>query len=93
MELGLRPEVWPKPKKSDVQPIIEPEKPTKSDSESAFAKELEKPATKSDSKSAFGQEAPPTDCDTHAASDYDPQRKAPGISFDKIKSGLGCSCM
>jgi hypothetical protein len=37
-ELELRPEVWPKPKKSDLQPKREPEKlATKSDQESALA--------------------------------------------------------
>jgi TPR repeat protein len=40
------------------------------------------------SASAFAQEAPVTDCDTHAASDQDPQRKSTGISFDKIDAGL-----
>ena len=38
--------------------------------------------------SAFAHEAPVTDCDTHAASDQDPQRKSTGISFDKIDAGL-----
>jgi uncharacterized protein len=40
------------------------------------------------SASAFAQEAPVTDCDSHAASDQDPQRKSTGISFDKIDAGL-----
>jgi len=52
IELGLGPEVWPEPKKPDVQ----------TDPESA--------------------------CDAYAASDYDPQSKSAGISFDKIDVGL-----
>jgi uncharacterized protein len=40
------------------------------------------------SASGFAQEAPLTDCDTHAASDQDSQRKSTGISFDKIDPGL-----
>jgi TPR repeat protein len=34
------------------------------------------------------QDAPATDCDTYAASDFDPQRKSIGVSFDKIDSAL-----
>jgi ATP-dependent protease ClpP protease subunit len=52
VELGLRPEVWPKSKKPDVQ----------ANPESA--------------------------CDAYAASDYDPESKSTGISFDKIDEGL-----
>ena len=40
------------------------------------------------STSAFAQEAPVTDCDKHAASDVDPQRKVTGVSFDKVNSDL-----
>src|SRR5262249_20729642 len=40
------------------------------------------------SASAFAQDAPLTDCDTHAASDSDPQRKSTGISFEKINPSL-----
>jgi hypothetical protein len=38
--------------------------------------------------SAFSAPAPATDCDTYAASDLDPQRKASGVPFDKINSVL-----
>jgi hypothetical protein len=34
------------------------------------------------------QDAPATNCDTYAASDLDPQRKAEGIPFDKINPAL-----
>jgi TPR repeat protein len=40
------------------------------------------------STGAFAQEAPVTDCDRYAASDLDLQRKAVGISFDKLKPVL-----
>ena len=63
MELGLRPEVLPKAKTTDVGPNLE----------------AERPAVKLDPASA---------CDTYAASDYDPQGKSAGISFDKIDAGL-----
>ena len=33
-------------------------------------------------------DAPATICDTYAASDFDPQRKANGVSFDKINPVL-----
>jgi TPR repeat protein len=36
----------------------------------------------------FSASAPATDCDTYAASDLDPQRKASGVPFDKINSVL-----
>jgi len=38
--------------------------------------------------SAFSAVVPATDCDTYAASDFDTQRKASGVPFDKIDSVL-----
>jgi TPR repeat protein len=40
------------------------------------------------STSAFAQDVPLTECDTYAASDMDPQRKAVGIAFDKVNPEL-----
>ena len=40
------------------------------------------------STSTFAQEAPVTQCDTYAASDLDPQRKATGVPTDKINPAL-----
>jgi tetratricopeptide (TPR) repeat protein len=37
---------------------------------------------------AFAQEAPVTNCDSYAASDLDPQRKATGVPTDKINPAL-----
>jgi TPR repeat protein len=40
------------------------------------------------SQSALEQDAPVTDCDTYAASDADPQRKAEGVASDKLSPAL-----
>lgn len=40
------------------------------------------------STSAFAQDAPVTACDTYAASDQDPQRKAVGVPFDNVDPAL-----
>jgi Sel1 repeat len=36
------------------------------------------------SVSAFAEDAPPTDCDTYAASNLDPQKKGAGVTFDEV---------
>jgi TPR repeat protein len=36
------------------------------------------------SVAALAEDAPPTDCDTYAASDVDPQRKGAGVPLDKL---------
>jgi TPR repeat protein len=40
------------------------------------------------STSAFAQEAPATDCDTYAASDFEPQPKATAVPFAKVNPAL-----
>lgn len=40
------------------------------------------------STNAFAQEAPVTDCDKYAASEFDPQRKATGVPFDEVNAAL-----
>jgi TPR repeat protein len=40
------------------------------------------------SQSALKQDAPVTDCDTYAASDADPQRKAESVASDKLNPAL-----
>jgi TPR repeat protein len=40
------------------------------------------------SQSVSQQDAPVTDCDTYAASDADPQRKAGGVASDKLNPAL-----
>jgi hypothetical protein len=55
---------------------------------SPFEPLTEKLAAKSDQGSAPAQEAPPTDCDTYAASEHDPERKSAGVPFNQIDEGL-----
>jgi hypothetical protein len=68
-ELGLKPTIWPKPKRSPFEPLTE------------------KVAATSDQGGASVQEAPPTDCDTYAASGQDPDRKSASVPFNQIDEG------
>ena len=43
------------------------------------------------STNAFAQDAPITDCDTYAANDQDPQRKANGVPLAKLNPAVAVS--